>query len=297
LVVASLSRKEDPVFSVALLMTLTTGANAPAYHPCSSYGGSYGVASYGGCYTHGASYGHGGCYTYGASYGHGGCHTHGVSSYGHGGCHTYGASYGHGGCHTYGGYAASYPTSCYSHGVSYPVGGYGYGGCYTSGYSYSSTSYGRAPDETQEEFDFCQDKAKDMSTETYSNFRNNVWLRMTHSERQKMIEKEKPRGKKGKKGGSEDDEVSSTPLPAQIVVTLPADARLTIGDEGTKAGGTRRVFVSPPLRPDRSYTYTLKALLVRDGKTVSVTKDVAVSAGKESSVSFNDVPQQDVASR
>jgi len=234
------------MLSVALLMTLTSGAAAPDYYPCYSYGGSY---SYGSCYSYGGSYSYGSCYSYG------GCYP----------TYSYGGSYSYGGC---------YPT-------------YSYGGCYPA---YSSMSYGKAPDETQEEFDFCQEKAKEMAPDTYTNFRNSVWLRMTHEQRQKMMQK-------GGKGKKQDEESASTLLPAQIVVTLPADARLTIADEGTKSAGPRRAFDSPPLQRNRSYSYTVKAEFVRDGKTVSVSKDVAVSAGKVSRVSFDDVSEQNVANR
>jgi uncharacterized protein (TIGR03000 family) len=200
--------------------------------------------------------------------------------YSYGGCYSYGGGYSYGGCYSYGG--------GYSYGGCYTMGGYGVG-------SYSQ-SYSKAPDETEEEFAFCQEKAKEMTPEVYSNFRNSVWLRMTNSERSKMMEKE-GKGKKGGKKGGTDDDTSSLDLRARIVVTLPADARLTIDDTGTRSDGTRRVFVSPPLQQDRSYSYTFKAEFVREGKTVSVTKKAGVSAGKETLVSFENNPQTDVASR
>jgi len=187
----------------------------------------------------------------------------------------------------YGG-GCSYGGGGYGGGCSYG-GGYGSGGCYASaGYS---MDYGKAPDETEEEFEYCKSKQKDMSPETYSNFRNSVWLPMTHEQRNKMMGK-----KKGKKGGS-DEESSSLRAPARILVTLPADATLTIDDGETQSGGTSREFISPPLARNRSYSYTLKAEFVRKGKKVSATKKVAVSAGKETPVSFDDVPQRSLASR
>jgi uncharacterized protein (TIGR03000 family) len=213
--------------------------------------------------------GRGGCYSYGGGYS---C-----------GCYSYGGGYGYGGCYSYGGYP--------SYGGCYVIAGYGIGGYGMASYS---ASYSKAPDETDDEFAFCQEKAQEMSPPVYQNFRNSVWLQMTHDERSKMMEKDR-KGKKSKKGGS--DEEASLESRARLVVTLPADATLTIADQAMQSDGSRRVFVSPPLKPDRSYSYTLKAEFVREGKTVSVTKKAGVSAGKETLVSFDDSPQTDVASR
>jgi uncharacterized protein (TIGR03000 family) len=173
---------------------------------------------------------------------------------------------------------------CYS-------GGYSYSSCYSSSYAYSpcysySGSYGPAADETQEEFDFCNKEGREGKTEEeYSNFRNNVWLKMSHEKRKEMMEK--TRKGKGGKGGGEGD-ASLPRAPVQIVVNLPADAKLTIDDEATKATGAKRVFTSAPTYEFSSYSYTLKMELVRDGKTVAVTKQVTAEAGKETTVSFDD---------
>jgi len=178
-------------------------------------------------------------------------------------------------CHRRGG--------CYSGGYSCS---YAYSPCYT--YSYAG-SYGKAPDETEEEFEFCQGEREGKTEQEYSNFRNDVWLKMSHPDRKKMMEKKK----KGKKGGGED--ASLPRAPVQIVVNLPADAKLIIDDEATKATGAKRHFTSAPTYKGSSYSYTLKMELVRDGKTVSVTKEVTGKAGTETSVSFDD--PRTVASR
>lgn len=99
----------------------------------------------------------------------------------------------------------------------------------------------------------------------------------------------------GKKGGKGDkDEAMTTAAPATIVVTLPAEARLEIDGAATSSTSERRVFVSPELNPGREYHYTLKAEWVRDGKTVSMTREVAVTAGTEATVKFE---TESVASR
>jgi uncharacterized protein (TIGR03000 family) len=113
---------------------------------------------------------------------------------------------------------------------------------------------------------------------------------MSHADRKKMMD-----AKKKKKKGGGDDDASLPRAPVQVVVNLPADARLSIDNEATRATGTKRLFTSPPIVEGRSYSYTFKMELVRDGKTVSVTKEVTVSAGKETTVSFDD--PRSVASR
>jgi uncharacterized protein (TIGR03000 family) len=88
-----------------------------------------------------------------------------------------------------------------------------------------------------------------------------------------------------------------TPAPATIVVSLPADARLSIDDAATRATSDRRVFVSPELAPGREYFYTLKAEWVRDGKPVVVSKQVSVTSGNETKVVFEAEAEAGVASR
>jgi uncharacterized protein (TIGR03000 family) len=85
--------------------------------------------------------------------------------------------------------------------------------------------------------------------------------------------------------------------PATIVVTVPADARLTIDGEATTSTSTRRVFVSPALEAGRDYHYTLKAEFVKDGKPVTVSKEIAVQAGNETRVTLDAGSLAGVASR
>ena len=85
--------------------------------------------------------------------------------------------------------------------------------------------------------------------------------------------------------------------PATIVVNVPADARLTIDGEATTSTSAQRVFVSPVLNPGQEYHYTLKAEFKKDGKTVSVSKDVTVKAGNETRVTMDAESLAKVASR
>jgi uncharacterized protein (TIGR03000 family) len=83
---------------------------------------------------------------------------------------------------------------------------------------------------------------------------------------------------------------SQAARPATLVVTLPADARLTVDNTPTRLTSARRVFNSPPLQPGRSYRYTLKAEIVRDGQTLTTTRDVNVRAGQETDVNLEFQP-------
>jgi uncharacterized protein (TIGR03000 family) len=86
----------------------------------------------------------------------------------------------------------------------------------------------------------------------------------------------------------DDKKTSEITAPATIVVSLPADAKLTIDDATTVSTSTRRVFVSPELPAGREFTYTLKAEYTKNGKPVLVTRDVAVRAGAEVAVTIEE---------
>jgi uncharacterized protein (TIGR03000 family) len=78
-------------------------------------------------------------------------------------------------------------------------------------------------------------------------------------------------------------------VPATIVVSLPADARLMVDGKATKSTSASRLFVSPALEPGQDYFYTLKAETVIDGQAVAASKRITVRAGKETRVSFDNL--------
>jgi uncharacterized protein (TIGR03000 family) len=86
------------------------------------------------------------------------------------------------------------------------------------------------------------------------------------------------------------------PAPATIVVSLPADATLTIDDTATRSTSAVRVFTSPMLPVGQDFHYTLKAEYVRDAKPVVVSKEITVRAGQETRVTL-DESTASVASR
>jgi len=85
--------------------------------------------------------------------------------------------------------------------------------------------------------------------------------------------------------------------PATIVVSLPAEAKLTINHTPSRSTATTRRFVTPPLPSGKDFYYTLKAEVVRDGQPVEMTRRVTVRAGAETRVAFESPAPVDVAQR
>jgi uncharacterized protein (TIGR03000 family) len=71
---------------------------------------------------------------------------------------------------------------------------------------------------------------------------------------------------------------------ATMIVHLPADANLIIDGQRTNSTSDRRVFHSPPLEPGKTYHYTLKATMNRNGEKEETTRNVQVRAGKTAEV-------------
>jgi uncharacterized protein (TIGR03000 family) len=88
------------------------------------------------------------------------------------------------------------------------------------------------------------------------------------------------------KGTSRGNEQAPLAVPATLVVTLPADAKLTIDDAATTSTSAIRVFTSPDLPRGKEFYYTVKADIVRNGQTITVKKQVLVRAGQETRVAL-----------
>jgi uncharacterized protein (TIGR03000 family) len=74
---------------------------------------------------------------------------------------------------------------------------------------------------------------------------------------------------------------------ARLNVRLPAaDAEVWFDDKPTQQRGTMREFASPPLNPDKNYTYEVRARWMENGKTMERTKKVAVRANGVATVDF-----------
>jgi uncharacterized protein (TIGR03000 family) len=247
------------MYSMVMMMALSSGAEAPAtFHRSSGcygcygggcYGGWTSYRSYGGCYgggCYGGRISYGGCYG-GGCYGGWGTSYSAVSYYG-GGCHGGVVSYG-GGCH---GGVVSYGGGCHGGVVSYGSGGvYIGGGSCTGALHHHGTPGVVVPQHP-----------KDLPGGVVN----------------------PPAPVPAPAPAPALPPAASRLTPATLVVQLPAEATLTIEGHATKSTEAERTFVSPPLEPGKTYSYALKATIVRDEKPVQVDRTVFIRAGETTRV-------------
>jgi uncharacterized protein (TIGR03000 family) len=78
---------------------------------------------------------------------------------------------------------------------------------------------------------------------------------------------------------------------AKLHVLLPdANARVFIEGTLTQQNGTNREFITPPLTPDKSYVYTIRATWMDNGRQMDRSMDVKVQAGRGTTVDFRAPP-------
>ena len=82
-----------------------------------------------------------------------------------------------------------------------------------------------------------------------------------------------------------DLERSAAAESGRVTVVLPAGAKLYVNEVAVPAQG-KETFETPKLEKGRKFYYTVKAELVRDGRTVSESKRVSIEAGKSVTVDF-----------
>jgi len=82
--------------------------------------------------------------------------------------------------------------------------------------------------------------------------------------------------------------------PATIVVRVPADATLSFDNTPVASSSSVRVFRSPPLQAGKTYEYTLKAEVTREGQSMTASRQVTVRSGETTEVAI-DVPAPGVA--
>lgn len=108
-----------------------------------------------------------------------------------------------------------------------------------------------------------------------------------------------PPVKDGIKKTSTDGPMAIGSLPVnrgQVVVYVPADAKLYAEGQATTLGGTERVFQTPDLVEGRDFQYTLKVEFAQGGETKSTTKQVLVRAGHRTVVDFTNTNNDSVSS-
>jgi uncharacterized protein (TIGR03000 family) len=82
------------------------------------------------------------------------------------------------------------------------------------------------------------------------------------------------------------------PGQAEIIVQLPADARLYVDGQPVTLKSTARRIVTPRLENGQQYYYTLRAEATRDGKPVRAEKRVTFRAGDVARVNLDDLSGQ-----
>ena len=74
---------------------------------------------------------------------------------------------------------------------------------------------------------------------------------------------------------------------ALLSVVVPQDAQVYVNGMLTKTPGTQRQFVSYGLLPGYSYTYEVRAVVTRQGQTLSDTQIVRIRVGETRDLAFN----------
>jgi uncharacterized protein (TIGR03000 family) len=280
------------MYSVVLMMAMTSGGDVADFGH--RHGGCCGGESYSSC---SGSYGYSSC-----SGGYSGCcgggHQHHRHHHGYSCCG--GASYG-----CCGGYSvpadcgcgAVVSTGC-TGGVVTGGGGEPVGPGHVDNGKAAGDKVVPMTEEDKKEFARFTEGKSDADAKKFAE--DSGWNTMTSAERKKFYDetykqidedakKDKKDGdkkdgdkKEDKKSDKKDKKEGDTlaPAPATIIVSLPANATLTIDDAATTSTASTRVFTSPVLPAGRDFHYVLKAQIVRDGKTVVVSKEVTVRAGE-----------------
>jgi uncharacterized protein (TIGR03000 family) len=82
------------------------------------------------------------------------------------------------------------------------------------------------------------------------------------------------------------DEATGLDASASLIVSVPADAKVFVNDRPTTSTGTERHYMSNGLKAGRTYSYTIRAEVVRDGQTITETKAVKLAAGRRADLAF-----------
>jgi uncharacterized protein (TIGR03000 family) len=72
-----------------------------------------------------------------------------------------------------------------------------------------------------------------------------------------------------------------------LTIRVPHDAKVTINGTPTKSLGSVRQYSCDGLLPGSAYKFEVKAEVVREGKVVTDTQTVSLTAGERSRVAFS----------
>jgi uncharacterized protein (TIGR03000 family) len=103
-------------------------------------------------------------------------------------------------------------------------------------------------------------------------------------------------GPRGPVAGPPADGVPGEPVasggPAILRVLVPADAEIWFDGGPTTQSGPQRLFETPALAGDRTYTYEVRVRWRDGGQEMSQTRTVQVSAGDRLTVDFRTAPAE-----
>ncbi|MCA9116112.1 MAG: TIGR03000 domain-containing protein [Planctomycetaceae bacterium] len=80
---------------------------------------------------------------------------------------------------------------------------------------------------------------------------------------------------------------ATTSKSATLVVKVPENARVYLQDQKMTLTGTTRRFYSPALDSSKSYVYTVRVEVDRDGRTITRETEATVTAGGNVEVSVD----------
>jgi len=81
-------------------------------------------------------------------------------------------------------------------------------------------------------------------------------------------------------------EAVSPEAPAEITIVVPADATVSFDGNPTHQKGRERSFITPPLKAGKEFHYEVMARWTENGKAVTRTRRVSVTAGSRVRVDF-----------
>jgi len=113
-------------------------------------------------------------------------------------------------------------------------------------------------------------------------------------DKEKVKEKEKDKEKK-KLDLDLDEVLNDIGGWATVVVHVPADAKVFIDGKQMASKSTRRVFQTPALEAGQKYYYEIRAEVVRDGRTITQTRQVILNAGLSTAAAFADLGDREPA--
>jgi uncharacterized protein (TIGR03000 family) len=71
-----------------------------------------------------------------------------------------------------------------------------------------------------------------------------------------------------------------------LAVDVPADARIFVNGQATRSTGDHREYVSRNLDRGHTYSYEVRAEVIRDGRTIQETKRIDLKAGETARLAF-----------